>query len=126
MPFEPERKKILVVDDEPEARVFLSSILETGGYFPILAESADEGIRRVYEDPPDLIILDMMMTRDGVIRMFGDLYEREVLRNIPVIMLSDIDEKVFNYYCKLQPCAMGRELTKPEAYLEKPRKPTNC
>ena len=59
------KKKILVVDDELDMRVFVSTLLETSGYKPYVATHGLEGIQMAKEIKPDLIIMDVMMPKQG-------------------------------------------------------------
>ncbi|MEW5725473.1 MAG: response regulator [Thermodesulfobacteriota bacterium] len=113
-------KKILVVDEDPEMRIFLSSLLEQGGYLPVMAPSGEEGLQKAFEESPDLIILALMITREGLVQMFDTLQEDEDLKEIPVIMISEVDEKVFSHCLKVQQAAPEGGRRKPEAYLAKP------
>ena len=112
--------KVLVVDDDPEMRIFIGSLIEHCGYVPVLAAGGEEGLRKAFEDPPDLIILDLMVTREGAIQMYGELQGDEDLKHIPVIMLSDVDEKIFNHYWMSQYSTPSQGPSRPAAYLEKP------
>ncbi len=58
-----EGAKILVIEDDPDYRAVLEEILTSGGYRVVTASSGEEGLRRVMEERPDLIILDVMMER---------------------------------------------------------------
>ena len=52
---------ILCIDDDPDIRESMRIILSTSGYIVNEAASAEEGLRVVRRDPPDLIIVDLMM-----------------------------------------------------------------
>ena len=53
-----KEKNILVVEDDLHMRVFITTVLETSGYNATATKDGQEGIRKVKEDRPDLIILD--------------------------------------------------------------------
>lgn len=55
------KKSILVVDDEPDVRQSVKMILEMNGYRVIEAVDADDCLKKVKEEKPDLILLDIMM-----------------------------------------------------------------
>ncbi len=61
----PEPKIILVVDDDVELSDGLRMVLEKQGYRVIQARDGQQGQRLVYQQRPDLVILDMMMPRMG-------------------------------------------------------------
>ena len=117
------KKKVLIVDDELDMRTYLSTLLETSGYKPIIAIDGAEGIRKAREVKPDLIILDVMMPKESGIRMYQQLKMDNELKHIPVIMLSAISKKTFYHSRALLNAYLGQSLAEPEAYIEKPPEP---
>jgi len=115
-----ERKKILIVDDELDMRIFLCNLLGNCGYEPIDAGDKDEGIQKAAKEKPALIILDVTMPKESGIQMYRELKEREDLKDVPVIMVSTIDKKMFSFYQKFQRTSRFKNLPIPGAYLEKP------
>jgi len=114
------KKKILVVDDETDMRVFLSTVIETGGLVPVVATNGADGLKRALKENPDLIIVDMMMPREDGLQMYRNLKYDKKLQHIPVIMLSSIDRQTFFRYQMMKNVLPGKRLPEPEAYLEKP------
>jgi two-component system phosphate regulon response regulator PhoB len=115
-----ERKKILIVDDELDMRIFLCNLLGNCGYEPIDAGDKDEGMQKAVKEKPALIILDVTMPRESGIQMYRELQEHEDLMNVPVIMVSTIDRKTFSFYQKFQSTSRHKGFPKSGAYLEKP------
>jgi CheY-like chemotaxis protein len=115
-----KKQRVLVVDDETDMRVFLSNVIETGGYDPIVAINGTEGLKRALNENPDLIIVDMMMPQEDGLQMYQNLKYNEMLKHIPVIMLSSIDKKTFYHYQQVKNALPGKGVPEPEAYLEKP------
>lgn len=114
------KKKILVVDDELDMRIFLCNLLGNCGYEPIDAGDRAEALQKAKEEKPALIILDVMMPKKEGIQMYRDLKQDEDLKTVPVIMVSTIDRKTFTFYHKLQGLSMEKSDPEPGAYLEKP------
>ncbi|MBW2028029.1 MAG: response regulator [Deltaproteobacteria bacterium] len=114
------KKKVLVVDDEMDMRVFLSTLLETSGYKPYVADQGEEGIKLAREIKPDLIILDVMMPRQGGIQMYREVKTDEALKRTPVIILSAISKKTFYHSQNMLDTYKGQEVPEPEGYIEKP------
>ena len=56
-----DRPKMLIVDDEPDVLLTLRMILESEGFDPLLAADGETALRRVDEERPDLVVLDIMM-----------------------------------------------------------------
>lgn len=115
-----ERKKILIVEDELDMRIFISTLMEVNGFEPVATRDGKEGIQKARGLAPDLIILDVMMPNEGGVEMYRQLKADNGLKDIPVIMLSAIARKTFCHYLKM----LGRQLNKvipdPDAYMEKP------
>ncbi len=112
--------KILVVDDDPDMRFFFSTLLKAGGFKPIVARDAKEGMNKVQKESPALIIIDVPMPENGGMAMYRDLKQNQMLRHIPVFLISSIDEQTFIHYQKTKGIRLGQDVTGPEAFLEKP------
>ena len=114
-------QNILVVDDESDMRIFVSTVVETLGFTPTAAKDGTEALEKARERQPALVILDVMMPKieDGI-RTYQQFREDERLSHIPIIMLSAIAKKTFFHSIKvLNPLCEG-PVTEPEAYMEKP------
>ena len=84
---------ILVVDDDKHLREFLRVNLELEGYTVREASTAEEGLRALEEESPDLILLDVMMPRVDGWDMLRRVQERHGVDAIPVVMYSGkVDE----------------------------------
>ena len=88
-------KKILVIDDDIDFVQPIRRLLEFNGYAVIEACDGIEGIEKACSEKPDLILLDVMMTRlsEGF-DTFRELRVRVETKNIPVIMTTSINAKV--------------------------------
>ncbi|MGH3061439.1 MAG: response regulator [Gaiellaceae bacterium] len=82
------RSSVLVVDDDAHLREFVRLNLEREGYSVREAASAEEGLRALEEQPPDLVLLDVMMPRVDGWEMLRAVQERHGVGAIPVIMYS--------------------------------------
>ena len=82
------RPLVLIVDDDPNLREFLRANLELDGYLVREAGSADEGLAALDEEPPDLILLDVMMPRVDGWEMLQRVREKHGVESIPVVMFS--------------------------------------
>jgi CheY-like chemotaxis protein len=114
------RKTVLIVDDELDMRIFISTLLKTSGYRSIMTRDGREGLVKARENTPDLIILDVMMPGEGGIKMYRQLKTDQSLKNIPVIMLSGVGKKTFEHYLKMLNSRVKDSIPGPSAYLEKP------
>ena len=82
------KKTVLIVEDELDMRIFISTLLETSGYRPVMTKNGKEGLLKARDIGPDLIILDVMMPGEGGVQMYRQLKSDNALMDIPVIMLS--------------------------------------
>ena len=116
-------KKVLIIDDEDDARAFCSSVVLKSGYEPLIAINGEEGIRKVREEKPDLVVLDVLMPRQSGIRMYRELKTDPQLKGIPVIVLSAIAKKTFLRSQGALAEFGDAPVPEPEAYIEKPAEP---
>jgi excisionase family DNA binding protein len=79
---------VLVVDDDERLREYIRVNLEMDGYAVREAANADEGLAVLEDEPPDLILLDVMMPEVDGFEMLRRMQERHGVGAIPVIMFS--------------------------------------
>lgn len=113
-------KKVLVVDDDPDVRMFSVTVLEEHGYTPLEAADGEEGLKVIKAEKPELVILDILMPRQSGIRLYRELKTDKALKNIHVIVLSGIAKKTFIRSQKALTEFGAVEVPEPEVYLEKP------
>lgn len=118
----PERagKKIFVMDDDPEMQIFLANLLSSSGYRAIIAEPGKDGLLQIIETAPEVVILCMMKYRDRKRELYRSLKNDPKLKQIPVIMLSNIERRTFFHYQKFKNRPSGASLPEPEDYFVKP------
>ena len=105
------KKKILAVDDERSIVRLVQVNLERAGYEVVVAYNGKEALERVASDPPDLIVLDVMMPYIDGTEVLRHLKQDPRTRNIPIIMLTARanDADIFEAYRSGADCY----LTKP-------------
>ena len=113
-------KRVLVVDDEQDVRVFMKTLLETNGYKPVAAEDGKQGLEMARAKKPALIILDIMMPKESGIFMYRELKKDPDLKEIPVIMVSALSKKTFFHSQQVLDEYEGGQMAEPTAYIEKP------
>ena len=80
--------KILIIDDEPNILLLVKNRLEANTYEVITAKDGEEGLKKVLDEKPDLVIVDVMMPKlNGYDFVKKVKYNRET-ENIPIIVLS--------------------------------------
>ncbi|MDI6655200.1 MAG: response regulator [Candidatus Hydrothermarchaeota archaeon] len=83
-----DRKRIMVVDDEPDIRYLLRKMLEKEGYEVIEARDGRDCLERLKKERPDLILLDIMMPGMLGWEVSKKIKEDEKFKSIPVAMLT--------------------------------------
>jgi two-component system alkaline phosphatase synthesis response regulator PhoP len=86
-----ERRKILIVDDDPVFVKSTSLVLEAHGYDVDSARNGAEGLAKIKQDPPDLVLLDVMMSYllEGV-EVSRQMMTQRGVQDIPIIMVTSI------------------------------------
>jgi two-component system alkaline phosphatase synthesis response regulator PhoP len=89
-----EKKRILIIDDDRDYGEALKIVLEGHGYSVVHAMNIRDGRVSVENEPPDLIILDVMMEKhtDGF-DLCADLKNDKACSMIPIIMVTAVTEK---------------------------------
>ena len=83
-------KKVLVVDDDHNTVKYLSVVLSENGYDPVPAYDGSEGLQKITQAKPDLIVLDVMMPKKTGFVLFEQLKKDEQYRDIPILMLTGV------------------------------------
>lgn len=81
-------KNILVVDDSPTDRQYLSDLLTKSGFQVATANSAEEALHRIKQVPPDLVLMDVVMPGHNGYQATRELTKDEATKNIPVIICT--------------------------------------
>ncbi len=84
-------RHVLVVEDESAIRTMLAELLQHEGYAVIEASDGREGLRRLREQRPDLIILDLMLPGMSGWEFLNQSREQRDRANVPVVILSAIE-----------------------------------
>ena len=79
-------KKVLVVDDDPDVRLFSITVLEQNGFTPLEATNGEEGMRLIQNEKPDLVILDVLMPRESGVRLYRQIKTDAKLKKTPFLL----------------------------------------
>lgn len=88
------QKRILVVDDEPDFIAIVQGYLEREGFQVEVAYNGEEGLQKVRSNPPDAIVLDVMMPEKDGYTVCKELKKDDQTRDIPVILLTAVASHV--------------------------------
>jgi len=93
MATEPQRS-ILIADDDPDVVEAMKMVLEASGFTVRSAPNGKECLRKLREELPDLLILDVMMTTETEgFHIAYEIRQDPDLRALPVLMLTAIEQK---------------------------------
>src|SRR4030042_3673107 len=88
-----KKKKAVVIDDEPDILVYLSTALENNGFEVFSISNSNEGIRIIREYVPDLLCLDILMPGKTGLSIYNEIKKDKQLADIPVIIISGLNMK---------------------------------
>ena len=88
------QKRILVVDDEPDFAAIVQGNLEKEGFKVEVAYNGEEGLEKVRSNPPDAIVLDVMMPEKDGYMVCKELKSNDQYRDIPIILLTAVASHV--------------------------------
>ncbi len=108
-------KRILIVDDEEDVRVFLNAVLRDAGYETVTATDGVEALEAVKLEPPDLITLDLQMPNQTGTDFYRKLSRDKGLNTIPIIVVSGLAGR---HLALRQPFAVFEKPIDPEEFLE--------
>jgi DNA-binding response OmpR family regulator len=84
-------RRVLVVEDDPVIQLLLREVLSGRGYDVGVANDGEAGLAAVLRDPPDLVVLDVMMPGLDGYEVLGQLRQRPATAGIPVLLLTALN-----------------------------------
>ena len=115
------KRKILIVDDDPDILAAIGAVLEARNYEVATARDGEEGLARLKEEKPDLMILDLLMPRKDGFAVCKELKDPRWSKysDMPILMLTSVREEVSRRRYELE---TGLSLDVDD-YVEKPIDP---
>ena len=114
------KKKVLVIDDEPDVVKYLEALLKDHDYLTVSAFNGNEGLLQARREKPDLICLDITMPEKSGIRFYRELKQDPALASIPVAVVTAVtyyggDPEPFRRFLETR-----SQVPPPEAFIPKP------
>ncbi|NUM79476.1 response regulator [bacterium] len=94
---DPQKKKILVVEDDEEAVYIFKKYLEGDAFQVLVAKDGETGMQKAEQFQPDVITLDIMMPRKDGWEVLQALKKNSVTKNIPVAIVSMLDNRKLGF-----------------------------
>jgi PAS domain S-box-containing protein len=91
------KKRILVIDDDPDAVYLLQENLNQNEFLITGARTGRDGLRSAREQPPQAILLDILMPETDGWQILNELKQDAATANIPVILLTIVDKKALGF-----------------------------
>lgn len=85
--------KILLIEDDVELADLYKMQFEKAGFQFTYLINGLEALAKIYEDKPDLILLDIMLPGVDGLKILNELKNKEATKNIPVVILSNLPEE---------------------------------
>ena len=108
-------KKILCIEDEPEMIDLIRLILGRRGFEVIGAASGEEGLAKLRQDKPDLVLLDLMMPDMDGWEVYQQMKADKKTKDIPVIVVTAKAQSIDK--------VLGLQVAKVDDYISKPFSP---
>jgi DNA-binding response OmpR family regulator len=86
-------RRILIIDDERDMRVYLSRLLRKAGYETQEARDGEEGLEMAKDGGADLITLDLVLPRKSGFQVYKELRSAEATRDVPVIVVTGLSRQ---------------------------------
>jgi len=115
-----DRKKVLIVDDDEDARAFVEAILASTGWETVQAESGEEALDLADAGGFDLVLLDVSMRGIDGFEVFRRLRTNYLTKDIPVIMLTAVNSAPGGEAHSSDSMAATLGVSGPDGFVDKP------
>ena len=86
-------QKVLVVDDSKTELMFMTDLLQKNGFSVKTAENADDAFRRLAEEKPDLILMDVVMPGQNGFQLTRAITRDPLYADVPIIMCTSKNQE---------------------------------
>lgn len=112
-------KSAVIIDDEPDITTYFETLLTDNGWSVRTANDPNEGIALAQNEPPDVVMLDVMMPERGGLSTLIALRKDDRTASVPVILVTGIQETLTSDFGDFLDRFKNYH---PDAYLQKPIK----
>ena len=114
-----EKKRILIIEDEKALQEVLRDRLIEEGFEVMEALDGDEGIRKMQEFTPDLLLLDIILPRKDGFFVLNALRKKDIKKHIPIIVITNLAdepnlEKIQSYFLDSDHCLVKSDTSLAE------------
>ena len=117
----PKKAKVLIVDDDPDILTAIGAVLEARDYEVVTAPDGEEGLVKLRDYKPDLMILDLLMPKMDGFAVCKELKDprRAKYSKIPILILTSVKEEASRRRYELE-TGLAMDV---DDYVEKPIDP---
>ena len=113
-------RRALIIDDEPDIIAYHGTLLADNGWEVESANNGNDGLAQAAANPPDLVLLDVMMPERGGLSTLIGLRKEPSLSGVKVVLVTGVQESLTSDY----EAFLGRfKAHHPDGYVEKPVEP---
>ena len=109
-----DKRKIIIIDDDPDIVTFLTVLLQDNGYETIEARDGAEGLDKTKAEKPDLILLDITMPEKSGVKFYREVRGDPELRSTPVVMVTGVMQEFKKFI------STRKQVPPPDGYIGKP------
>jgi CheY-like chemotaxis protein len=114
------RKKVLIIDDEPDIVMYLKLLLENQGYEVVSASDGEKGLELAQTETPDLVCLDIMMPRKTGVALYEEIKTDPQLKELPCIIISAYESAYTFKGEAFRRLVQNKAIPEPLRFFEKP------
>ncbi|MBI4837162.1 MAG: response regulator [Candidatus Portnoybacteria bacterium] len=86
-------KKILIVEDDKFLRELIAKKIGAEGYVAVEAKDGEEGLKKIEEEKPDLVLLDLVLPNMTGFDILASVKENPLLSEVPIVVLSNLGQR---------------------------------
>jgi CheY-like chemotaxis protein len=114
------KKKILIVEDEPDVLAYLEMLLRDAGYVTVSARDGLEGMKLARREKPDLVTLDIVMPETTGARFYKEIRSDPELAKIPVVIVTAVRGYAGDPYGYEKFISKRHSVPPPDGFFPKP------